>query len=310
MKLFDLHCDTPLLLYRKKEGLFENSLHVSLSKASCFEKYVQCAAVWSDKALTDEECLAEYINASDYFLSLAGNMTLTSRNDLSESNRFSFIQTVEDARLLCNNTDNLPLLFDRGVRVLTLLWGKKSSVGSAWNEDEGSLTPFGHRVLDECFSLGIIPDISHSNIHSQWDIIKKAREMRKSIIATHANAYSVCNHKRNLTDRVAKEIARSGGVIGISLYPPHLKGERANIDDVVRHILYYIKIAGEDTVCLGCDFDGIDSTPDEINHVGDLYRLFERLCSLVGSSIASKVFYDNAYNFFINNLPQERANKT
>ena len=64
-------------------------------------------------------------------------------------------------------------------------------------------------------------------------------------------------------------------------------------------------IAGENVVCLGCDLDGIGSTPEGIGHIDDLPRVFDRLSKDLGYKIADKIFFSNAYNFFINNLPQK-----
>ena len=38
-----------------------------------------------------------------------------------------------------------------------------------------------------------------------------------------------------------------------------------------------MSLGGEDNVGIGADFDGIDSTPDGINGVEDIYKIFDRL---------------------------------
>ena len=91
--------------------------------------------------------------------------------------------------------------------------------------------------------------------------------------------------------------------MGISLYPPHLWGERADISHIIKHIEHYIDIMGVKALCLGCDLDGIDSAPEKINNVGDLSLLYDKLSKVTGQDVADDVFFNNAYNFFINNLP-------
>lgn len=301
MKLFDLHCDTPYRLFKDKLSLSKNDLHISLEKAEIFEKYVQCAAVWSDSDSCDEDCLRFFFDASDYFEKESGGFIKTARE--LETKKEGFILTVEDSRLLSRDISNLSRLYGKGVRVLTLLWGGKSSVGSAWNLG-GTLTDFGKEVLEGCFDTGIIPDLSHANDTVISYALERAKERKKAVIATHSNSRSVCNHLRNLTDENAKGIANAGGIIGVSLFPPHLRGETADISDIISHTDYYLSILGTESVCLGCDLDGISTTPKEISDIGDLYRLFDALSKKYGESIAEGIFYNNAYNFFINNLPQ------
>ena len=305
MKLFDLHCDTPYRLFKDKKHLKNNDLHISLEKAKIFESYIQCAAVWSDSDLGNSDCLDFFYKASSNFEREAGGFIKT-RTEL-ENAKQGFILTVEDSRLLCGDINNLYSLYRRGVRVLTLLWGGKSIIGSSWNE-QGPLSDFGKEVLEECFNIGIIPDISHANDEAISYVLDRARKRQKPVIATHSNSRSVHCHMRNLTDENAKRIAECGGIIGVSLFPPHLRGERAEISDIIGHIDHYLNILGTDSLCLGCDLDGITTTPEGISHIGDLARLWDALSKKHGTNISESVFYNNAYNFFINNLPKDEPN--
>ena len=70
---------------------------------------------------------------------------------------------------------------------------------------------------------------------------------------------------------------------------------------------HYLNIIGTDSVCLGCDFDGIGSTPEGLDHIGKLPMLYDALASKLGSTTADKIFFNNAYNFFKNNLPQKET---
>lgn len=305
MKLFDLHCDTPLELFRGTKKLQSNDLHVSIEKASVFDRYVQCSAVWSDKRLTDSQCFQEFSAASTYFCSEACDMIVSSRESLENAKKAAFIPAVEDARLLCENINNLDILYGCGIRILTLLWAGISSLGAAWNA-EGSLTDFGKEVLERCFDIGIIPDLSHANDTVCSYAAERSIVRKKPVIATHSNSRAVHRHMRNLPDCIAREIALSGGIIGVSLYPPHLRGETADIFDITDHIEHYVSTVGSDSVCLGCDFDGIDKTPLGISDISDMPKLHDALSKRLGSHLCEKVFFNNAYNFFVNNLPKER----
>lgn len=302
MKLFDLHCDTPKKLFENKESLQSNTLHISKEMASAFERYIQCAAVWSDKALSDRQCFDFFKDAARYFEKEAGGF-LTNARQLQNTESHGYILTVEDSRLISDDPGRIDILYNMGVRVMTLLWSGKSSVGSAWNS-EGSLTPIGREILERCFEFGIIPDISHANDTVSALVVETARAKNKPVIATHSNSRTVCPHKRNIPDSLAREIASIGGIIGISLYPPHLNKEKADISNITDHIRHYVNTVGTESVCMGCDFDGIDSTPEEIHDISSLPILYDALSKEFGEKCAESIFFNNAYNFFINNLPQ------
>ena len=91
----------------------------------------------------------------------------------------------------------------------------------------------------------------------------------------------------------------SGGVVGISMAALHLKdGGNATISDVLCHIEHYFSLGGEDTVALGCDFDGISASPKEIQSMYDLPLLAEHLARLGYSDCQiEKIFYRNADRF-------------
>ena len=57
---------------------------------------------------------------------------------------------------------------------------------------------------------GIMVDVSHGSDAVFYDAIKISKA---PIIATHSNARSVTNHKRNMTDDMLKLIAKNGGVV-------------------------------------------------------------------------------------------------
>lgn len=83
----------------------------------------------------------------------------------------------------------------------------------------------------------------------------------KPIIASHSNAKALYDCDRNLTDQQIKAIAKTGGVIGLVCYFTEDE-HKMSLDTYMNHLEYMIKIAGEDHVGLGLDFNG---------YLGDIY---------------------------------------
>lgn len=308
LSLFDTHCDTAYELFYRQEQLSENSCHISLSNAKDYSKYVQLFAVWSHRKKDDETCWQDFFQIVENFdrlIALEHQSISRVRNnsDLEEtlnSNRRAAILAVEDARLLAGDIDRLQILYDMGVRCMTLLWGGETCIGGSHDTQSG-LTDFGKLVTQKCFEIGIIPDISHASEQSVDDVIEIAQAYNKPFIATHSNSYSAYAHTRNLRDRHLKALLELGGTVGISMCCSHLRDcseQNARIDDVVRHVDRYMELGAQDHLCFGCDFDGTD-LPEGITNVGDLYAIAESLSKRgYSQELLDKIFWHNAYSFF------------
>lgn len=291
-------------MYINNFHLDDSPLDVSLKNLSPYDDCAQIMAVWSDCRISDETAfvafhkIVDYLNfeveALDENVGYVRNKEQFSKN----RNKKKILLSVEDARLLCGRTDRLKVLCARGVKFLIPVWGGSSIIGGAHDTNEG-LTDFGKSVIEECFKLGIVTDISHASEKTASEILDMAEAAGVTVMASHSNSYTVCPHSRNLRDYQFKRVKALGGAVGISLCNLHLNGkETACIDDVVRHIEHYMSLGGEDTVALGCDFDGTDFLPEGLKTVKDLPRLAERLAQLNYSDIQiDKIFYLNAKNF-------------
>lgn len=286
MKLFDLHCDTLYEMYKQDQGFVDNTLSISLDKAGCFEEYRQVLAVWSQNDLTEQECFEQFLSVYK---------TYKERVPAD----FPHVLAVEGGKALGGKIENLKRFYDMGVRFLTLVWAGECSIGGAHDTDAG-LTDFGYEVLNGCFELGIIPDISHASDKVFWQVYEEVRKRGKTFVATHSNSRYIHNHRRNLTDEMFCAIKESHGVVGISLEPTHTSADEPTIKDICKHIFHYISLGGEDTVCLGCDLDGVTRNIKDIPDISYLPRLYEAL--MAEGVDADKIFYNNANNFYIRNL--------
>lgn len=296
--LFDLHCDTFSELYNNNFSLKNSPLHISLDKAKSFSPYIQVCSVWSDCRLSDEDAFFNYCEVIDFLKSLGIKTKKSSKN----FSNLSFILGVEDARILNYSPDRLELLYNDGVRVLTLNWAGNSCIGGGW-DTSSPLTAFGRAVVEECARLGIIIDISHSSLSVQNEVISLAKKLGFVPIFSHSNSFSVCNHRRNLCDEIFREIVLLNGLVGISLAPSHLESAKnANLFSILKHIDYYFSLGGENCVALGCDFDGVSALPSGVTSVADLDKLYSLLDKEYGTDLANKVFFKNAYKYFTKKL--------
>ena len=108
-----------------------------------------------------------------------------------------------------------------GCRFMQLTYNNQSllATGCYENTDSG-VTNFGREVIKEMNRLGIVIDMSHSAEKSTIDAIELSQ---KPIAITHANPYFWHPAKRNKSSNLLKILSDSGGILGLSLYPHHLK---------------------------------------------------------------------------------------
>ena len=110
-----------------------------------------------------------------------------------------------------------------GCRFMQLTYNNQSLLATGcYEENDSGVTRMGKEVIKEMNRLGVVVDMSHSAEKSTLDAIKISS---KPIAITHANPSFWFTSKRNKSNEVLKALADSGGMVGLSLYPYHLKNK-------------------------------------------------------------------------------------
>lgn len=290
LSYFDLHCDTLTELTTRGEPLENGSTHVSLEKVSLYLRYAQVFAIFCHPDLSAAD-------ARELF-----RKSVSKNADAMLSGKVTPYLSVENATILGSDAGYSERLARCGVRFITPVWSDSNPLGGAYNSEDG-LTVFGKDAVKNMIDCGIIPDVSHSSLRTFDEIADAASAHGIPFIATHSNSRSICDHPRNLYDSQFRAVIRSGGIVGISLCRMHLsENDACGIDDIIDHIEYFFGLGGEHSVCLGCDFDGVDTLPDGIHSATDLPRLYQRMEQRgFDKSQINDVFYNNAAGFFEKN---------
>lgn len=177
--------------------------------------------------------------------------------------------------------ENLYKLYDAGVRAIALTWNFANCFGYPNFPKEEyrnqGLTEFGKLAVEEMNRLGMMIDVSHLSDGGFYDVAKISR---KPFIASHSDCRAVTDHPRNLTDDMIRLLAEKGGVAGINFAPDFAgtgsKSDECQIEDLVRHVLHFIRTGGEDCVGIGTDFDGVFGNL-EIDEPAKMDHLFDAL---------------------------------
>lgn len=109
-----------------------------------------------------------------------------------------------------------------GARFMQLTYNNQSLLATGCYEAEDTgITRFGRQVISEMNRVGLVIDMSHSGERSTLQAIDISA---RPIAITHANPAWWHPARRNKSDDVLRALADSGGMVGFSLYPHHLKG--------------------------------------------------------------------------------------
>ena len=128
---------------------------------------------------------------------------------------FQNCSPVEDDISLIEKVHELGCLF------MQLTYNNQSLLATGcYEKNDSGVTNFGREAIKEMNRVGIVIDMSHSAEKSTIDAIEISE---KPIAITHANPSFWHDAKRNKSNKLLKILSQSGGMIGLSLYPHHLK---------------------------------------------------------------------------------------
>jgi membrane dipeptidase len=158
------------------------------------------------------------------------------------------------------------VLHTLGLRFMQLTYNNQSLLATGCYEaEDAGLTRMGRAVVAEMNRVGMVVDMSHSGERSTLEAISHSI---RPIAITHANPFTWHPARRNKSDRVLRALAESGGILGLSLYPHHLRGGSAcTLPDFCQMVARTADLMGMDRLAIGSDL-----CQDQPNAVVDWMR--------------------------------------
>lgn len=212
---------------------------------------------------------------------------------------------IEGGQAIENSLEKLDRFYELGARYLGLTHTETIDWADSSTDEErhGGLTPFGEKVVLEMNRLGMLVDLAHASHDTMRDVLRVAKA---PVIASHAGAYAVAAHGRNVPDDVLRLIAQNDGIVmavffsgyihpeGVQIMADYFQKERelraqypddaefkaawnawrrgrpipaGTVHTVVDHIDHVVRVAGIDHVGLGSDFEGVRKLPLQLEDV-------------------------------------------
>ncbi len=151
--------------------------------------------------------------------------------------------------------DNIALVekvHQHGCRFMQLTYNNQSLLATGcYEKNDSGVTNFGREAIKEMNRVGIVIDMSHSAEKSTFDAIHISE---KPIAITHANPLFWHKALRNKSNELLKILAGSGGMLGLSLYPHHLKnGSNCTLESFCEMTAKTAEIMGVQNIGIGSD---------------------------------------------------------
>lgn len=132
--------------------------------------------------------------------------------------RIALFMTIENGSALDNELDALDAYWDLGVRLMTLChndthdWCDSATDAPRHN----GLTAFGKEVIGRMNRLGMVVDLAHVAPKVMHDVLDVSTA---PVVWSHSNAFSLCDHPRNVPDDVLDRVAKNDGLVMATFVP-------------------------------------------------------------------------------------------
>jgi membrane dipeptidase len=306
MRYMDLHCDTAGRIFYENLNLRNELCKINIKNLKAGENLGQVFAFFVDKKLNNDS-YDEFMKLYNRFIKEikknSEQIEIVRNNKelffAQESGKIGAFLSIEGGEAIERDVKLLKRVYEMGIRILTITWNYRNELGYPnveFVDKDKHLTEKGMEVIEECESLGIIPDASHLSDAGFYDLIKVCK---KPFIASHSNSRTITNHPRNLSDDMIKLLAGKGGVMGINFCSDFL-GDKSisSVEEMIFHIKHIRNIGGIDVLAIGSDFDGIKNEV-EIKNASEIDKLYTALKkNNFNEAEIEKIFYKNVLRIF------------
>lgn len=213
---------------------------VETGRANARAAALRWVAGW-DALLRSAGCFLARVDTADALDEAPGGRRLGIVLGFQDSDHFDAVADVE-------------VFFGLGQRVSQLTYNGRNRIGSGcYVVPDRGLTPYGAEVVRAMNRVGMAIDVSHCGERTSLEAIEASRA---PVLITHANCRSlVPTQPRCKSDALLAALARSGGVMGITIVRAFVGRTNPTLADLLDHFDRAASVAGMEHVGLGSDVD-------------------------------------------------------
>ena len=235
-------------IFRQMNDGGVNAVHVTICYHEDFHEMVQNVIAWNQRFEQYSQFIFQGRTAGDVLKA-------------HEEGRTAIFFGFQNCSPIEDNIGLVEVCYQLGVRFMQLSYNNQSLLASGcYEEDDPGITRMGRQVIKEMNRVGLVIDMSHSARRSTLEAIEISE---RPIAITHANPSNWYDAMRNKSDDVLKSLAESGGMLGFSMYPHHLKHKSdCQLEDFCNMIARTADMIGVKSIGFGSDL--CQDQPDSV----------------------------------------------
>ena len=216
-----------------------DAVHVTVLYHEDYDEFIQRTKEWKN-----------FFNENSDLIFLGRNFKDIEKANLEKKTAIFFgfqnCSPIEDDIALIEK------VHEHGCKFMQLTYNNQSLLATGcYEKNDSGVTNFGREAIKEMNRVGIVIDMSHSAEKSTFDAIEISE---KPIAITHANPSFWYKAIRNKSNDLLKTLASSGGMLGLSLYPHHLKdGSNCTLENFCEMAAKTAEIIGVKNIGIGSD---------------------------------------------------------
>ena len=224
------------------------AVHVTICYHEDFQEMVQNVIAWNQRFEQYSQLIFQGLTADDV-------------RKADEEGRTAIFFGFQNCSPIEDNIGLVEVCHQLGVRFMQLSYNNQSLLAAGCYEvDDPGITRMGRQVIKEMNRVGLVVDMSHSANRSTLEAIEISE---RPIAITHANPSNWYDALRNKSDDVLKSLSQSGGMLGFSMYPHHLKGKSdCQQEDFCEMIARTADMMGVERIGFGSDL--CQDQPDSV----------------------------------------------
>ena len=225
-----------------------SAVHVTICYHENFRETVANIEAWNRRFEAFPELIFQGFNADDV-------------RRAREEGRTAIFYGFQNCAPIEDDIGLVEICHRLGARFMQLSYNNQSLLATGcYEEEDPGITRMGRQVIREMNRVGLVVDMSHSAERSTLEAIELSE---RPIAITHANPAFWHPALRNKPDAVLKALAGSGGMLGFSLYPHHLKDKSdCSLESFCTMVARTAEMTGVQALGIGSDL--CQDQPDSV----------------------------------------------
>ena len=216
-----------------------DAVHVTVVYHEDYDEFIQRTKEWKN-----------FFNENSDLIFLGRNFKDIEKANLEKKTAIFF--GFQNCSPIEDDISLIEKVHEHGCKFMQLTYNNQSLLATGcYEKNDSGVTNFGKEAIKEMNRVGIVIDMSHSAEKSTFDAIEISE---KPIAITHANPSFWYKAIRNKSNDLLKTLASSGGMLGLSLYPHHLKdGSNCTLENFCEMAAKTAEIMGVKNIGIGSD---------------------------------------------------------